>query len=79
MTPMRRSLALFLLLSVCAPLVAQTVEVPPATEGGRLIETLITAGRMDELRWPDFSDYRKHLRNLYGANGYAFPGRRPDA
>jgi murein L,D-transpeptidase YcbB/YkuD len=72
MTAMRRSLMLFLLLSVCAPLLAQTVEVPPATEGGRLIETLITGGRMDELRWPDFSDYRRHLRNLYGANGYAF-------
>jgi len=25
---------------------------------------------MEELRWPDFSDYRKHLRNFYGANGY---------
>jgi murein L,D-transpeptidase YcbB/YkuD len=71
MPPMRRSLALLVLLSVCLPLVAQTVEVPPSSEGGRLIETLITAGRMDELRWPDFSDYRKHLRNFYGANGYA--------
>src|SRR6266852_1162843 len=25
---------------------------------------------MAELRWPDFSDYRKHLRNFYSPNGY---------
>jgi murein L,D-transpeptidase YcbB/YkuD len=69
---MRRFLAPLLLLSLCLPLAAQTVEIPPVTDGGRLIQTLITAGRMDdELRWPDFSDYRKHLHNLYGANGYA--------
>ena len=68
---MRRSLALLLLLSVCLPVVAQTVEVPPSSEGGRLIGSLIAEGRMEELRWPDFSDYRKHLRNFYGANGYA--------
>ena len=68
---MRRSIAVLLLLFVCPALFAQTIESPPQTAGGRLIQSLIEAGRMDELRWPDFSDYRKHLRNFYGPNGYA--------
>jgi len=49
---------------------AQTVETPPATAGGALIQSLVETARMDELRWPDFNDYRKHLRNLYGPIGY---------
>src|SRR5258708_24234200 len=67
---MRRFWILVLLLFVCAPAFAQTIEVPPTTEGGKLIQSLITVARMDELRWPDFSDYRKHLHNFYGPLGY---------
>src|SRR5215212_7901687 len=70
-SPMRRSTILLLLLFVCSAARAQTVESLPQTAGGRLIQSLIEAGRMDELRWPDFSDYRKHLRNFYGPTGYA--------
>src|SRR5438067_2330281 len=65
---MRRSV---LLLLVCSIASAQTIEIAPATESGRAIQSLIEKASMDELRWPDFSDYRKHLRNFYGANGYA--------
>src|SRR5256714_2260553 len=65
---MRRMLPLLL---VCSLSSAQTIEVAPATESGRLIQSLIEKASMPELRWPDFSDYRKHLRNFYGANGYA--------
>jgi murein L,D-transpeptidase YcbB/YkuD len=68
---MRRFCGMLLLLFVCAPLIAQTVEVPPATEGGKLIQSLITVARMEELRWPDFNDYRKHLRNFYAPISYA--------
>ena len=60
-----------LLLLVCSIASAQTIEIAPATESGRAIQSLIEKASMDELRWPDFSDYRKHLRNFYGANGYA--------
>lgn len=67
---MRRSVACLLLLFVCPAVFAQTVETLPQTAGGKLIQSLIEAGRMDELRWPDFSDYRKHLRNFYGPAGY---------
>jgi murein L,D-transpeptidase YcbB/YkuD len=49
---------------------AQTIDVAPTTESGRIIHTLVEDARMDELRWPDFSDYRKHLRNFYAGSGY---------
>jgi len=67
---MRRFLALSISLFAAA-LSAQTIEAPPTTNTGRIIQSLITDSRMEELRWPDFSDYRKHLRNFYGPNGYA--------
>lgn len=65
---MRRLLPLFLLATLAAS--AQTVETPPSTEGGRVIKQLVEDSRMEELRWPDFSDYRRHLRNLYAPIGY---------
>jgi len=61
-----------LLLALCAFAAhAQSVEIPPATDSGRLIQSLVEKGSMDELRWPDFSDYRKHLRNFYAPSGWA--------
>jgi L,D-transpeptidase YcbB len=66
----RQIVAALLLSSLALTAGAQTVEVPPATEAGRTIQSLIETSSMDELRWPDFSDYRKHLRNFYGASGY---------
>ena len=39
--------------------------------GPATIRTLVDAGRDDDLRWPDFSDYRKHLHNFYEPLGYA--------
>ncbi|HEX9986003.1 MAG TPA: L,D-transpeptidase family protein [Thermoanaerobaculia bacterium] len=34
------------------------------------MQTLVEEARMDELRWPDFNDYRRHLRNFYAPMGY---------
>lgn len=66
---MRRFFALFL-IAFATSVAAQTVEAPPTTNVGLAIQQLIVDSRMDELRWPDFSDYRKHLRNCYGPIGY---------
>lgn len=49
---------------------AQSVELPPTTPAGAVLQTLIGESRLEEIRWPDFSDYRHHLRNYYGAGGY---------
>jgi murein L,D-transpeptidase YcbB/YkuD len=67
---MRRCL-LALLLFAATLVSAQTIETNPSTEGGRVIKQLVEESRMEELRWPDFNDYRRHLRNLYAPNGYA--------
>jgi len=67
---MRRCM-LALLLFAATLVSAQTIETNPSTEGGRVIKQLVEESRMEELRWPDFSDYRRHLRNLYAPNGYA--------
>lgn len=57
-----RRLGLILAL-VALPLLAQT-------DGPSTIRALVEAGRSDDLRWPDFSDYRKHLVNFYEPLGY---------
>lgn len=37
----------------------------PASSDGSLLREVITSGRLTDLRWPDFSDYRNHLQSLY--------------
>jgi murein L,D-transpeptidase YcbB/YkuD len=67
---MRRSCIALVTLSLCLLASAQTITVPPATPVARALEPLVEASRLDELRWPDFTDYRKHLRNFYAPRGY---------
>jgi murein L,D-transpeptidase YcbB/YkuD len=40
-------------------------EAHPASSDSSLLPEIITSGRLADLRWPDFSDYRDHLRSLY--------------
>ena len=40
-------------------------EAPPASSDSSLLPEIITSGRLADLRWSDFSDYRGHLRSLY--------------
>jgi len=70
---MRRIIPLLLISALVSALTAsaQTIEIAPTTESGRVLQSLIEKASMDELRWPDFSDYRKHLHNFYAPNGYA--------
>ena len=37
----------------------------PASSDGSLLREIISSGRLTDLRWPDFSDYRKHVQSLY--------------
>lgn len=61
---------ILLVLLIALPLSAQTVETPPATPAARVVQAVVEESLMPELRWPDFSDYRKHLRNFYAPIGY---------
>jgi L,D-transpeptidase YcbB len=36
---------------------------PPETE--RALRSNVQSGRLDDLRWPDFSDYRADVDNFY--------------
>ena len=35
------------------------------------LSTAVTQGRFAELRWPNFSDYVKHIKKFYELNGYS--------
>jgi len=35
------------------------------------LRDIADAGRLADLRWPDFSDYRLHVQNFYAPTGYA--------
>jgi murein L,D-transpeptidase YcbB/YkuD len=67
---MRRSCIVVLTLAIGLPAFAQTVTIPPASAAAKAIEPLVEASRLEEMRWPDFTDYRKHLRNFYAPRGY---------
>jgi len=43
----------------------------PASSDSSLLREIITSGRLTDLRWPDFSDYRDHLRSLYEPNAFS--------
>jgi murein L,D-transpeptidase YcbB/YkuD len=67
---MRRSCIAPLTLALCLLASAQTITIPPASPAARALEPLVEASRLDEMRWPDFTDYRKHLRNFYAPRAY---------
>jgi L,D-transpeptidase YcbB len=50
--------------------------LPPqqlSAEGQASLRAIIQAGYIAEMRWPDFSDYRKHLVKFYDSYGYSLP------
>src|SRR5246127_2430558 len=34
------------------------------------IQTLVTSGNLEEMRWPNFSDYRSSIQEFYGPTGF---------
>jgi len=34
------------------------------------LSAIVASGRLEDLRWPDFSDYRAHVTNFYRPSGY---------
>lgn len=43
----------------------------PASSDSSLLREIITSGRLTDLRWPDFSDYRGHLLSLYEPTSFS--------
>jgi murein L,D-transpeptidase YcbB/YkuD len=46
-------------------------KTPSGTASGEL-RALVASGRLEDLRWPNFSDYRQHVENFYRPANYAF-------
>src|SRR6202046_4722772 len=42
-------------------------------EGQASLRSIIQAGNLSDLRWPDFSDYDKYVRKFYESYGYSLP------
>jgi len=42
-------------------------------EGQAALHGIVQAGNLADLRWPDFSDYGKHVEKFYEAYGYSLP------
>jgi murein L,D-transpeptidase YcbB/YkuD len=68
---------LICMLLLCGTLAsAQNRKASAAAPGAKLadpqsmVRSLIQAGRLDDLRWPNFSDYRVHLQNFYRPADY---------
>ncbi|HEY6137167.1 MAG TPA: L,D-transpeptidase family protein [Thermoanaerobaculia bacterium] len=59
------------MLALAIAILTQTITIPPATPVAKALEPLVEVSRLDEMRWPDFTDYRKHLRNFYAPRAYA--------
>jgi murein L,D-transpeptidase YcbB/YkuD len=63
---------------------ARPVALPQqlTSDGQASLRSIIQSGNLSELRWPDFSDYRKHLQKFYESYGYSLPwikGMQPTA
>ena len=69
----RRYRLLSLLAFVCVS--TSSFPAPQGTSASSLATTelrdIVASGRLADLRWPDFPDYKKHLTEFYGATGYA--------
>ncbi len=63
-----RNLAL-IALSLGSVSIAAQAQTAPGSEGQAWLRTAIATGKLSDLRWPDFSDYRRHLTKFYDANG----------
>src|SRR2546430_12099753 len=42
-----------------------------SADGQASLRGIIQSGNLSELRWPDFSDYGKHVQKFYESNGYS--------
>ena len=42
-------------------------------QGKAALQAIIQAGKLPDLRWPDFSDYDKHLQKFYDSYAYSLP------
>ncbi|HYL46120.1 MAG TPA: L,D-transpeptidase family protein [Candidatus Limnocylindrales bacterium] len=47
--------------------------MPLTPDGKALLRSILDAGNLPDLRWPNFSDYRQLMTDFYSEYGYALP------
>src|SRR5271170_6668580 len=57
-------------IALCAQTSAKTTSAQKPDDAAAKLREIIDSGRHEDLRWPDFSDYRTHLTNFYRRSGY---------
>ena len=68
----RLSAALILTVLLCGSGVTNTARAADlSTDGQAWLRTAVNTGNLPDLRWPDFSDYGKHVQKFYEFNGYS--------
>jgi len=55
----------------CQFLLIITLACAASAQSASRIENLVSAGNLDGMRWPNFSDYRSWLQKFYQPGGYA--------
>ena len=46
-------------------------DLASSSQSSAALRDIVASGKLSDLRWPDFSDYRIHLKNFYEPAGYA--------
>src|SRR3974390_3255670 len=63
-------------LLLCLPSLARAAAISPispqAADAASSLRSIVAAGKLSDLRWPDFSDYRSALQAFYEPAGYQF-------
>src|SRR5271155_3557911 len=57
-------------LSAGMALVVAMLSCIAGAQSNPALRDISDAGRLADLRWPDFSDYRLHVQNFYAPSGY---------
>src|ERR1700756_4998855 len=69
--PRQYRVLLFILLAAVG-LQAQTGPNPSSASGvGNSLRSIVQSGRLDELRWPNFSDFRSQVDTFYRSSSYS--------
>jgi len=60
-----------LILMLAQGIRAQTGSREKGEKSGTTLRVVVASGRLEDLRWPDFPDYRAQVESLYQRSGYA--------
>lgn len=66
---LNRTASALLCVTCSCVLAAPNTQASPTEVNARMRE-LVASGKLVDLRWPDFSDYKRHLTEFYEPNGY---------